>query len=71
MDHVEIEKKTKVEVPGYDKPVTFGLIFDFAYKLSDGSGNKSGNAVKIGVVQNMHLRWRFVEAEGVICEPLN
>ena len=40
VDHVEIEKKTKVEVPGYDKPVTFGLIFDFAYKLSDGSGIK-------------------------------
>lgn len=27
-----------VKVPGYDKPVEFGVIHSFAYKLADGSG---------------------------------
>ena len=35
VDYVKLEKKTKVRVPGYEKPVQFGLIFDFAYKISD------------------------------------
>ena len=35
---MKIEKKTKVSVPGYKKPVQFGIMTDFAYKLSDGSG---------------------------------
>ena len=40
VDHVKLDKRTRVVVPGYDKPVTFGLIFDFAYKLSDGTGRQ-------------------------------
>ena len=35
VDHVKLEKKTKFRVPGYEKPVQFGLIFDFAYKMSE------------------------------------
>ena len=38
VDHLKLDKKTKVSVPGYEKPVQFGLMIDFAYKLSDGQG---------------------------------
>eukprot|EP01119_Soliformovum_irregulare_P003020 TRINITY_DN1329_c0_g1_i1.p1 TRINITY_DN1329_c0_g1~~TRINITY_DN1329_c0_g1_i1.p1 ORF type:complete len:1040 (-),score=311.70 TRINITY_DN1329_c0_g1_i1:558-3677(-) len=33
VDHIELEKQTKVKVPGYDKDVDFGIIVDFAYRL--------------------------------------
>ena len=38
VENIPIAKKTKINVPGYEKPVEFGLIYDFAYKLSDGKG---------------------------------
>ena len=33
VDHVALEKKTKLKVPGYDKPVEFGIMYDVAYKV--------------------------------------
>ena len=33
VDHVTLEKKTKLNVPGYDKPVEFGVMYDIAYKV--------------------------------------
>ena len=30
--------QTKISVPGYEKDVEFGVMYDFAYQLSDGSG---------------------------------
>ena len=38
VDHVEITKKTKLSIPGIDKPVEVGLIFDVAYKLHQHNG---------------------------------
>ena len=33
VDHVTLEKKTKLNVPGYDKPVEFGVMYDIAYRV--------------------------------------
>ena len=33
VDHLSIEGPTKVNVPGYKRPVKFGLIYDFAYQV--------------------------------------
>ncbi|KAH0918121.1 hypothetical protein HID58_025781 [Brassica napus] len=38
IDHVEIKGRTLRNVPGYEKPVEFGLMTSFAYPLEDGSG---------------------------------
>lgn len=38
VDYVDVTKMTKMTVPGYDKPVNVGFIYEFAYKLKDGSG---------------------------------
>ncbi|XP_042856232.1 valine--tRNA ligase-like isoform X1 [Penaeus japonicus] len=35
VDHLHLTGKTEVAVPGYEKPVTFGMMYDFAYKLMD------------------------------------
>ncbi|CAE6063173.1 unnamed protein product [Arabidopsis arenosa] len=35
---IEIKGRTLLEVPGYEKPVEFGLLTSFAYLLEDGSG---------------------------------
>ena len=32
VDHLNLEKRTKLKVPGYDKPVEFGVIYDVAYR---------------------------------------
>ena len=34
VDHLALEKKTKIRLPGYDKPVEFGVIYDVAYKCA-------------------------------------
>jgi len=39
VDNLNIEKRTKIEVPGYSKKVDFGQIYDFAYMLKDETGN--------------------------------
>jgi valyl-tRNA synthetase len=38
VDYKELKTPTLLNVPGYDKPVEFGVIHSFAYKLADGSG---------------------------------
>lgn len=38
VDYLDLDKPTMVKVPQYDKPVEFGVIHSFAYKLADGSG---------------------------------
>jgi valyl-tRNA synthetase len=35
VDHQSIDGPQGISVPGYDKPVTFGYIYKFDYKLSD------------------------------------
>ena len=34
-DPLELTGATKIQVPGYDKPVEFGVLIDFAYKLKE------------------------------------
>ena len=38
VNYIPIEKKTKISVPGYERSVEFGLMYNFAYELSDGTG---------------------------------
>jgi valyl-tRNA synthetase len=38
VDYEDIEPFTKLRVPGYDKPVQFGVLTSFAYRLEDGEG---------------------------------
>ncbi len=38
VDYIDIASSTKLAVPGYDKPVEFGVLTSFAYPLEDGSG---------------------------------
>jgi len=33
VDHVEVLKRTKLTIPGIEKPVEVGLIYDVAYKI--------------------------------------
>ncbi|KAI5729625.1 hypothetical protein M8J76_004697 [Diaphorina citri] len=35
VDHIHVEGKTPLKVPGYDKPVVFGQIYNVAYKVCD------------------------------------
>ncbi|CAH8390921.1 unnamed protein product [Eruca vesicaria subsp. sativa] len=39
IDHIEIKGRTLKNVPGYEKPVEFGVMTSFAYPLEDGSGD--------------------------------
>ena len=45
VDHIEVSKKTKLSIPGIDKPVDVGLIYDVAYKIFD-EHSSSGNLSK-------------------------
>jgi len=38
VDHVEVEGKTKLKVPGYDQAVEFGVMYDIAYEFADRRG---------------------------------
>ncbi|KAL1218983.1 Valine--tRNA ligase, mitochondrial 1 [Cardamine amara subsp. amara] len=38
VEHVDIKERTPIKVPGYDKPVEFGIITSFAYPLEKGGG---------------------------------
>lgn len=38
VDHLHLTGPTELAVPGYDKPVTFGKMYDFAYKTADSGG---------------------------------
>lgn len=33
VDYVELDKKKRLDMPGYDKPVLFGAIWEFAYRV--------------------------------------
>lgn len=35
MDYIDIKERTRLKVPGYDKPVEFGVLTSFAYPLED------------------------------------
>ncbi|KAK8381478.1 hypothetical protein O3P69_018508 [Scylla paramamosain] len=35
VDHLHLTGPTELTVPGYSKPVTFGKMYDFAYRLAD------------------------------------
>nr|XP_045599154.1 valine--tRNA ligase-like [Procambarus clarkii] len=38
VDHLHLTGPTELTVPGYEKPVTFGKMYDFAYKINDSGG---------------------------------
>ncbi|CAA7036162.1 unnamed protein product [Microthlaspi erraticum] len=38
IEHIDIKGRTLKNVPGYEKPVEFGVMTSFAYPLDDGSG---------------------------------
>ncbi|XP_052186097.1 valine--tRNA ligase, mitochondrial 1 [Diospyros lotus] len=38
VDYLDIKEKTQLKVPGYDKPVEFGVLTSFAYPLEGGLG---------------------------------
>ncbi|XP_040574569.1 valine--tRNA ligase, mitochondrial [Lepeophtheirus salmonis] len=38
VEWINIDGKRSISVPGYDKPIPFGIMYDVAYKLTDGSG---------------------------------
>ena len=35
VEHIDLEKRTLIEVPGYDKKVEFGVIITFKYPLKE------------------------------------
>ena len=37
VDHREIDGPKMIEIPGYDRPVEFGNLYQFGYRLADGS----------------------------------
>lgn len=38
VDYIDVAENTQLRVPGYDKPVQFGVLVSFAYKLEGGEG---------------------------------
>lgn len=40
VDHVSIEQPKEMTVPGYDKPVKFGYLYYFAYKVEDAADSE-------------------------------
>lgn len=38
VEYIDVDKKTKMKVPGYDKMIEFGVLHKFAYELEDGTG---------------------------------
>ncbi|VVA98459.1 unnamed protein product [Arabis nemorensis] len=38
VEHIDIKERTLLQVPGYEKPVEFGLLTSFAYPLEGGLG---------------------------------
>ena len=38
VDYITVEKETRLSVPGYDKSIEFGIMYNLAYTLADGSG---------------------------------
>ncbi|CAN7133777.1 unnamed protein product, partial [Brassica rapa subsp. narinosa] len=40
VEYMDIKEKTLLNVPGYEKPVEFGLLTSFAYPLEGGLGEE-------------------------------
>jgi len=38
VDYLELDKRSRISVPGYEKTIPFGVIWSFAYQFADGSG---------------------------------
>ncbi|KAG8457944.1 hypothetical protein KFE25_012010 [Diacronema lutheri] len=38
VEHLELDTRTRIAVPGYEKTIPFGVIWAFAYAFADGSG---------------------------------
>ena len=55
VDHVEVTKKTKLTVPGMEKPVEVGLIYDVAYKIFDGKGKNPLRSCSFGGIRTADL----------------
>ncbi|EDW73266.1 uncharacterized protein Dwil_GK17459 [Drosophila willistoni] len=49
VDLVEIKEPTEFPIPGYEHPVLFGRMFDFAYRVVDGETQPDGNEEEIVV----------------------
>ena len=39
MDYIDVKERTPLKVPGYDKPVDFGVLTSFAYPLEGNLGD--------------------------------
>lgn len=59
VEHLNLSGPTDVAVPGYQKPVKFGVLTNFSYKLDN-----SGKIYKVLVVDN-DLRWMIVSDEEI------
>ena len=35
IEHIKLDKPTKLPIPGYEEPIEFGTITDFSYKVID------------------------------------
>lgn len=46
VDHLDIDKPTKIKVPGYAKPISFGSIFDVAYQVAGESRMSKSSLMK-------------------------
>ena len=55
VDHVEVTKKTKLTVPGMEKPVEVGLIYDVAYKIFDVKGKNPLSSYSFGGIRTADL----------------
>lgn len=40
VEHRTVDGATPMQIPGYEQPVQFGLLYQFAYKLADNSGEE-------------------------------
>lgn len=49
VDHQSIDGPQGISVPGYDKPVTFGYIYNFDYKLSDSDERIAVSTTRPGI----------------------
>ncbi len=40
VEHLQLEKRTALSVPGYERTVEFGVLYDIAYRTAEGGGKK-------------------------------
>ncbi|KAL7717001.1 valine--tRNA ligase [Entamoeba marina] len=51
VDYIDVDKPTPLDVPGYDKPITFGYLTDFAYPLVNPETGKDDGEVVIATTR--------------------